>query len=58
MDARRYASAIVNDAEVFLDEKLYAFLEKETYATEYDRALRYLAEMDAGGIRILSRSNS
>ena len=57
MDTRRYASAIVEDADVLLDRKLFAFLEKEPYATEYDRALRYLAEIDAGGVRILSRSD-
>lgn len=57
MDTRRYASAIVEDADVLLDRNLFAFLDKETYATEYDRALRYLAEIDAGGVRILSRAD-
>ncbi len=42
---------------MLLDRNLFAFRDKETYATAYDRALRYLAEIDAGGVRILSRAD-
>ena len=49
-----YASRIVADARAFLPKDLLAFLRKQQYPSNYDRALRYLSEMSASGVRILT----
>ena len=55
LTADQYASVIVSDAAFFLPRDLLAFLRTQTYETEFDRALRYLAEMRDSGVRILTK---
>lgn len=56
MDVRRYAAILIDSGRDQLDADFLTHLRKEDYASDYDRALRYLTEMEAGGVRILSQS--
>lgn len=56
LTTEEYARIIVADAGFFLPRDLLAFLRTQAYASEFDRALRYLAEMSTSGVRILSRA--
>ena len=53
MSTERYAVAIIEDAKYFLPAKLLDYVNEETYDSEFDRALRYLGEMSASGVRVL-----
>jgi len=55
MDAERYASVIIGNAEYFLPKEVLAFFETQDFESDYDRALRYLAEMPASGVRVLNK---
>jgi hypothetical protein len=52
---KEYASKLIEDAPFHLDRNLLAYLSKEDNDTDFDRALRYLAEMEPSGVRILAR---
>ncbi len=52
----QYAALIVQDAAFFLDRDLLAYLKEQPYPSDYDRALRYLAEMVSSGVRILAQT--
>jgi len=58
MDADQYAAVLVKDAAYFLPEDFLSLLSAQTYESQYDRALRYLAEMDASGVRILTKDST
>ena len=57
MTTEQYAKLLVTDAPYFLPKDLLQFLEKQSYASEFDRALRYLSEMPTSGVRILASSS-
>jgi hypothetical protein len=50
-----YASVIISDAPYFLAKELLDFLESLSFESKFDRALRYLAEMESSGLRILAK---
>jgi len=56
MSLRQYAEVLVSDAPYFLTKEELKFLENESYPSEFDRALRYLATMQSSGVRILAKS--
>jgi hypothetical protein len=58
MDSEEYADSIIDDAPSYLDGRFLNYLKREDFPTKFDRALRYLSEMEASGIRILHYSRS
>jgi hypothetical protein len=58
LSTAQYASLLIDDAPFFLDKNLLAYLRQQPYASEFDRALRYLSEMEPSGVRILARQEA
>jgi len=54
MTTEEYARLLVSDAPYFLPQSLLQAVEKNSYPSDFDRALWYLSEMPASGVRILA----
>lgn len=54
----QYASRIITDAAFFLARDLLEYLRKQSYDSDFDRALRYLSEIQSSGVRILATSEA
>src|SRR5438067_850695 len=50
----KYARVLVQDAPYFLPKAALEFLGKQTYPSEFDQALEYLAAMPFSGVHILT----
>lgn len=48
-----YARALIEDAPYFMPKKLLNDMEREHYASDFDRALNYLSATPTSGVRIL-----
>jgi hypothetical protein len=57
LTADEYAAVIVSDADYFMPAELFKFWRDQPYDSDFDRALRYLAEMSSTGIRILATNS-
>jgi hypothetical protein len=51
----KYADILISDADFFLPRGLLEFLRMQSFESKFDRALRYLSEMPASGLRILKK---
>lgn len=56
MDTDRYASVIIDNAKFSLPKGVLHFFATQEFESEYERALRYLAEMPESGVRVLSKN--
>jgi len=54
MSVDEYATALLEDAPYFLEARLLDAMQKQSFDSEYDRALTYLAQMPTSGVRIIS----
>lgn len=57
LDTEQYATRIIASAAYFLPGDLLEFLRGQEYDSDFDRALRYLAEMPDSGVRILATAS-
>jgi hypothetical protein len=49
-----YARVLIGDAPYFLPKAALEFLGKQSYPSEFDKALEYLAAMPSSGVHILT----
>jgi hypothetical protein len=55
MDVTDYANLLLKDADYFIPRGVLEFIERQEYPTVFDKALSYLAQMESGHVRILSK---
>lgn len=56
MDTEHYASVIIDNAQFYLPKGVLDYFATQEFESEYERALRYLAEMPESGVRVLSKT--
>src|SRR5215212_6346576 len=49
-----YSRVLIDDAAYFVPAGALKFLSKQSYPSEFDKALQYLAAMPSSGLRILA----
>lgn len=55
MNTDEYVQALIEDAPYFIRQEVYKRLRDESFPTDYDRALVYLASSDSSQVRIIGQ---